>query len=285
MPASPRSVVLDYDGTLTDVDAGAAAFRARFDEGIATIVGHSVAEVASLFREVEAEIARNPQRYAWSFRGALVAPASADPYIRATCAAHLVFDRVGFLPGDETMRADRIYRVHRDSYRSAHTVFREEARAVLEALLARFGVVHVVTNAAPEIVSTRIASLGVAFGERLRVVGDARKFVVEPASLDPEVFARVPETLTLPQLPRPVLVRRGHYFDALVTIARELSVPYEDMLVCGDIFELDLALPFVLGTRVHLLTRPTTPEYEQAFVASAARGGVGSTLSSLLERC
>ena len=285
MEAAPRSVVLDYDGTLTDVDAGAAAFRARFDEGIAAAVGRPLDEIGALFREVEAAIDGTPERYAWSFRGALVAPACADPYIRATCAAHLVFDRLGFLDGDEPLRAERIYRVHRDSYQSAHTVFRHDARAVLAALLARFAVVHVVTNAAPDVVAARIATLDLAAGDRLRVLGDARKFVVEPASLDPAAFAALPETLAIPRLPRPVLVRRGHYFDVLGTIARELSVRPDEMLVCGDIFELDLALPFVLGMRVHLLTRSTTPEYERAFVTSSPRGGLGESLASVLDRC
>jgi phosphoglycolate phosphatase-like HAD superfamily hydrolase len=279
-----RSVVLDYDGTLTDVDAGAVAFRARFDAAIAALIGRPEAEVSPAFREVEAMIDAAPAQFGWSYRGVVVAPACADPYIRATCAAHFVFDRFGFLAGDEPTRADRIYDIYRDSYRAAVTVFRDDARAVLEALLARLPAVHVVTNAAPEIVADRIATLGVVGAERLRVVGDARKFVVEPPAIEVEAIARVPETLTVPGLTRPVLVRRGRYFDALVAISRETSVRPEEMLVCGDIFELDLALPFAMGAQVHLLLRATTPEYERRFVEDTPRGGHGTALGSVLER-
>jgi hypothetical protein len=79
-------------------------------------------------------------------------------------------------------------------------------------------------------------------------------------------------------------VRRGRYFDALVAVARELSVRPEEMLVCGDIFELDLALPFAMGAQVHLLLRATTPDYERRFVEASPRGGHGITLRSVLER-
>jgi FMN phosphatase YigB (HAD superfamily) len=278
--------VLDFDGTLTDVDAGAPAFRTRFDRAIAAYLTRPFAEAEAAFSEVEATIDAAPERHAWSFRGAQVAPASADPYIRATCAAHLVFERFGFLSGDEQARADLIYRAHREAYQGAMTVFRDDARPVLEALLARLPVVHVVTNAATDVVSARLDELRLepASRSRLRVVGDARKFVIETATKSPEAFAAMPESLAIPDLPRPVLLRRGHYFDAITAIARESSVRLDEVLACGDIFELDLALPFAMGAHIHLLTRATTPEYERRFVASSARGGVGDRLSSVLAR-
>ncbi|MEO7096987.1 MAG: HAD family hydrolase [Polyangiales bacterium] len=284
MTPPPRSVVLDYDGTLTDVEAGATAFRARFDARIAALLGRDEGEVSRAFREVEAKIDATPERFGWSFRGVVVAPACADPYIRATCAAHLVFDRFVYLPGEETQRADSIYGIYRESYQGTQTVFRADTKAVLEALLARLPVLHVVTNAAADVVSSRLATLDLAGGDRLRVVGDARKFVVEGSSLQPEAFARLPEGSTIPGLPRPVLVRRGHYFDVLVAIASELSVRAEEMLVCGDIFELDLAMPFAMGSQVHLLTRPTTPDYEQRFLQTSPRATLGETLTTVLDR-
>jgi hypothetical protein len=55
-------------------------------------------------------------------------------------------------------------------------------------------------------------------------------------------------------------------------------------LVAGDIFELDLALPAVLGFPIHLVARPGTPTYERQAVTRHARGQVSEDLVSVARR-
>src|SRR5438105_2748738 len=86
---------------------------------------------------------------------------------------------------------------------------------------------------------------------------------------------------------RPLPCWRGsRYFDALCRALGEDA--FEDTLVCGDVWELDLAMPAMLGCSVHLITRQSpfhTYQYERdAAAALGGRGGIGDELSSLLTR-
>ncbi len=173
--------------------------------------------------------------------------------------------------------------VFRRAYQRTVAAFRPEAKRVIEVLLARVPSVHVVTNAAPEVAVRKLAELGPE--GNLRVRGDARKFAIGPASSPDPRFARVPRERRLRGLDRPVLLTRGPYFDALASIWAESGARPETTLVCGDIYELDLALPAELGASVHLVRRERTFAYEQEAVdALGARGAVSDGIEALLER-
>jgi ribonucleotide monophosphatase NagD (HAD superfamily) len=55
--------------------------------------------------------------------------------------------------------------------------------------------------------------------------------------------------------------------------------PHE-VVVVGDIYELDLALPQHLGMHIGLLVRDGTPEWERMIVQSADNGFTATTLQS-----
>jgi FMN phosphatase YigB (HAD superfamily) len=58
-----------------------------------------------------------------------------------------------------------------------------------------------------------------------------------------------------------------------------------EVLVCGDIYELDLSLPIELGMNVQLVTGASTPEHEiRAIEALGARGGHAGDLRAILAR-
>ena len=53
------------------------------------------------------------------------------------------------------------------------------------------------------------------------------------------------------------------------------------MMVVGDIWELDLALPQYLGMQVGFMPHLTTPQFEVDVVASYNRGFLSSNLEEL----
>jgi hypothetical protein len=106
--------------------------------------------------------------------------------------------------------------------------------------------------------------------------------LVDPEAPDAR-FDALPEELYVEGLSRPILLRRGRYFDALRRIWDETGARPSGTLVCGDIYELDLAVPALLGAQIHMVGRPSTPDYERAAVASAG-GTFSIALSGLLER-
>lgn len=275
-------VVLDFDGTLTDVSREALAFSAAFPEMMAELLGRDLGSIWADARETVR--ARSPE-LGWLIEGHAVGPADADPYVLASSAAHLVLDHFGVWTRDADRRGEMITAVFRRAYQRTVAAFRPEAKRVIEALLARVPSVHVVTNAAPEVAVRKLAELAPEGKERLRVRGDARKFAIGPASSPDPRFARVPRERRLRGLDRPVLLTRGPYFDALASIWAESGARPETTLVCGDIYELDLALPAELGASVHLVRRERTFAYEQEAVdALGARGAVSDGVEALLER-
>src|SRR5258707_665066 len=94
---------------------------------------------------------------------------------------------------------------------------------------------------------------------------------------DPEILAiadQVDAELAMPGLDRPVLLRRRAYHERLRAVLDEAGAQFTDLVVCGDIFELDLALPLALGARIALVASARTPDYERAFVSAHPRGRV-----------
>lgn len=258
-------VILDFDGTFTRVDEEAAPFLDAYRTGLAALID---APVEDAWEQARATIEADPDRYGWEYEGRIVAPSHADPYILATSIAQIILREHGLTKAHtETL--------YREAYASAGTVFREDAREVVEALLARKVPVYVVTNSQTKDVGAKIARLGAAGGDALPIRGDAQKWcLVEPKQADPR-FDAVPRELRVSGLARPMYLRRGCYFDALRTIWDETDTTPAGTLVCGDIYELDLALPAQLGARVHMVGRDATPAYEREAVKEA--GGTFST--------
>lgn len=276
------TVVLDFDGTFTDVEIEAAPFTAAYRSDLEDLLGR---DVSRLWSEEEQVILSKPADFGWQFGGKVVAPANADPYLLATAVTQRIFDRLAVL-SSAPLRTDVSQSLYRNAYRYTATSFRPEAREVLEALLATKAHVFVVTNSHPEVVAKKIDALSPKGRERLEVFGDAKKYVVDEASPTDARFAAVPETKRLPGLEsRPVFLRRGRYYEVLRAIWKNTGTSPENTLVCGDIWELDLALPQELGAQVQLIERKTTLEFERRAVESAGdRGQVSATLTPLIGR-
>jgi hypothetical protein len=136
-----------------------------------------------------------------------------------------------------------------------------------------------VTNSDTHAVAGKIAALdrevsGVAWLTS-RVRGYARKFDVDDS------WTVAPAEMTIPGLDRPVLLRRREYHDILRAVLDDANATFADLVVVGDIFELDLAMPLALGARVGLVTSARTPAYERAFVEAHPRATLLEDLTAI----
>ncbi|HSR97308.1 MAG TPA: HAD family hydrolase [Kofleriaceae bacterium] len=267
-------VVLDFDGTMTDAEAEGRPFRDGYLADLCALVGRPAgdAEIASIADDVEAELARAPEAHPFLWMGRAVAPATVDPYLRMVPIAHRILDRFGAFPGAEDRGRLLGSVLYRYNYAKTigHPVFRPGAGEALRGL--RGTPTWIVTNSDTATVAEKLAALdrespGAAW-LATRVRGHARKFDVD------DDWAAAPESLALPGLERPVLLRRRHYHGILEAILEEAGARIADLIVIGDIFELDLAMPLAMGARVGLVASGHTPAYERAFVAGHARGRV-----------
>ena len=268
-----RLIVFDFDGTLTDAEEEGKPFRGGYLEDIATLCGVTADDVEVVAREAEAEVAANPQAHGWVYGGRIVAPATVDPYLRIMPVARMVFDHYGrFMNGDDRDRLlDGI--LYKYNYPKTRTVFREGAREVLLGTPA--DTTYVVTNSHTIPVQDKIKQLS-AMGDDPdallwlveRVHGRAKKYVLD------QDFEAVDEELRVPNLSRPILLRRRQYFEALTRLLEVRSADWSELTVIGDIFELDLALPLSLGATVGLVANAHTPQYEMDYLESHERGRV-----------
>jgi hypothetical protein len=267
-------LVLDFDGTMTDAEAEGRPFRDGYLEDLCALVGRPAgdAEILAIAEEVESELARAPEAHPFLWMGRAVAPATVDPYLRMVPIAHRILDRFDAIPGagDRGRLLGSVLYKYNYAKTLGHPVFRAGAGEVLRALGGTQA--WIVTNSDSHAVAGKVAALdreapGVAWLTS-RVRGHARKFDVDDA------WTGAPATLTLPGLERPVLLRRRNYHAILRTILDGTGADFVDLVVVGDIFELDLAMPLALGARVGLVSSAHTPAYERAFVAAHPRGRV-----------
>lgn len=236
----PDTLLLDFDGTLTDTEKEASPALEKWDELFSERTGMLLNEVREQIERIKSKIVSDPTA-GWTVNGYVMAPATADPYVlHATAYQSLISATAGRI--DENI-LDGIFR---DSYPLSATVFREGAADFLDALLTRFSVV-IVTNSRTEPVEGKLRKLG---SYSIPVIGNAKKYVPDPA-LD-----SLPEYAHLEGFPRSVVLRRRHYKEILDGFDSKKTA------VMGDIYELDLALPEFLGFNVVQIATPTTPSYE-----------------------
>ena len=271
--SGPRLIILDFDGTFTNVDEEAIPFLAEYRRGFETLIGQPVDEV---WAAAQATVQKDPDAHGFSFEGRIVAPSHADPYILATSVAHLVLAELGIED-----RAPGLEGLFKSAYAASATVFRPDAGDVLDALLARGGPMYVVSNSHTESVRTKLTRLRPNVLETLPVIGNARKFFLVAPDPPDARFEAVPEAMDVEHLARPVYLRRGLYYEQLRRIWQETGVEPNQTLVCGDIFELDLALPAALGATVCLVGRERTPRWEREAVEKVG-GRFTTALSGVL---
>jgi hypothetical protein len=283
-----RHVVLDFDGTCTQVPVAQQAYldlyRKLFREEVCpTADAHwdlAVQEVRSLSPHV-----------GWMLDGAAPsAPAAADPFILAGEVAK----RILFIVGSDKAPLGTL---HQRAYEAAQAPWRDEVLAVLTGLVEHGVQVHFVSNSSTTKIAQRLDDLTGnrhALRARLRVDGGAAKFSIRELAPHAAVsrerreqFLALAPGVHQAGLDRPVYLRRGRYFEALCHVWGADPGAAADTLVCGDVWELDLAMPAALGCQVHLVTRGApfeTYPYEIAAALAAPRGGVSDDLTGMLDR-
>jgi hypothetical protein len=235
--------------------------------------------VLAIAEAAEAEVAASPAAYAFLWMGRPVAPAVVDPYLRMVPIAHRILDAFAVMPSAVERARLLGHVLYKYNYAKtlARPAFRAGAADVLRTVAGR--ATFIVTNSDAHAVAGKLATLDRdAPGVRAlaaRVHGHARKFEIDDA------WTGVAAELGVPGLGRPILLRRRAYHDILRALLDAAHASFEDLVVVGDIFELDLAMPLALGARVGLVASPHTPAYERAFVHGHPRARIIEDLAEI----
>lgn len=226
----------------------------------------------------------------WTQGGTPSAPAAADPFIFSGEAIAYIARKRGLSPPYPD--------AYPTAYAAAIAPLRPELRSVLEAADQRGIAIHFVSNASTRKISGRLNDLfadAPALLAKIKIQGDAGKFnIADPAwDSDPLPAAMIRKFKTIPVavegknaggLPRPIYLRRGSYLRALSKVWQGNPKKAATTLVCGDVWELDLAMPAQLGCKVHLIERAPpfdTYRYERTCLKNA-KGTSSRDLNGLL---
>jgi FMN phosphatase YigB (HAD superfamily) len=276
-----RCIVLDFDGTFTRVDEEAASFVPLYREHLGQLVGQKPDAFIAQWAAIDSRMDASPSSHGWTdAAGRIVAPAYADPYVKSRAIAGQILDDAHLFMAqkDRVAVLEYLFGLGRSA---VIPVFRPEAAQAIQALAATGARLYVVTNSGTVDVKKKLEAHLREAAAHLDVRGDSKKFVLRGEA---EAWAGpgdIPLSMRLAGLERPVYLHRPHYLAVLERIWAECGAGPQDTLVCGDIFELDLALPAALGASIALITRPNTPSFELDAARTHPRGRVISALTEL----
>ncbi len=250
--------VFDFDGTCTTTLPGSdEAFISAHVEGLARMTNRTSEWMASAYAAANDTILERPEAWGWVMDGRIVAPATVDAFVKARVMAQIVLGRMG---ENLTSWDARLNQLYQDNYLKYRTEFRPELLEVFRFLWASEVPFRIVTNSDPNKVRERLAPLGDdAPWIAALVVGHAKEFAVTDGP------AEIPESARFPGLDRPIYLRKQHYWNALREFV-DADLTSDELVVVGDIAELDLALPVIgLGARGFLVLGNDTTPYERAW--------------------
>ena len=160
---------------------------------------------------------------------------------------------------------------------------------------------HFVSNSSTAIITQRLQELLAdrpALQGKIDVQSDAGKFRIGELNWENQSAFRPEARAKFEDLPvawngaraksvgRPIYLRRGSYFDAIYRVLGGDIGLIPNTVFCGDIWEMDLAMPYELGACIHLIDRAApfdTYDFErQAVEAGGVRAKTDVDLTGLL---
>lgn len=275
-----RYVILDFDGTCTQVD--------RVQERFLVAYGKAIHADDKAWEKALATVRNAAPHAGWTLANSpSTAPAGADPFILAGEASALLARARGGTAPD----------VFKAVYNSCVAPFRAEVIDVLDALTKKVKVAFISNSSETDIGNRLTDLLPAKLRAKIHVSGGAQKFLVKEPLLDSKLaaterarFEQLDAAVRVDGLNRPIYLRRGSYFEAMCDVYNRFGADkpienkLEETLVCGDIYELDLAMPAALGAQVHLIERAEPfplYEYERARMG---KGQISASLKALTKR-
>lgn len=265
-------VILDFDGTLTDIEKEAVTFVEGYKGDVTRVLGISKLELEIEWAAAQSRIQQNLSRYGMVIDGRIVAPAYGDPILMAETIVGILLDNRS-LHTDERDRIRLLQQLYQDNYARMLTFFREDTDEFLTTLKSQFNIV-IVTNSNSDKVSRKLQNL--PNHANIPIYGNAQKYWINPN------WTAVPESVKRPSFDRPLYLRRQQYWNVLQGIMKKRKLMPRQVLVLGDIYEMDLLLPEHIGVKIVYLAKQSSPRFEIQAIPLPPSGYVAYSLEDVL---
>ena len=280
---------MDFDGTCTQIPEIYKLFMAQYLDGLNKTVFTDSPVMMQEWVEAQSLVRSHSPQAAWTFTFTPAAPAAADPYIFSSECAKFLLRKKGItkeVPGE----------VFGNASTANPAPWRNEARSVFETILNQNIRLTFISNTNSATITDRLKTLLSVkdLPNGLSVKSSAEKYKITELVFDSKIpadlqkqFQQLPPVHAHTQIGRPVYMRRGMYFEAICAAFNNDLSRLPTTVFCGDIWEMDLAMPYQLGANINLVERASpfdTYEYEyKASLADPKRGKVSNDLTGLLE--
>ncbi|MGV8141657.1 MAG: hypothetical protein ACP5NW_04420 [Candidatus Woesearchaeota archaeon] len=229
--------IFDFDGFITNENLEARPFVEKYLESYSKESGINHYDLDMILEPIMMKVIADPAA-GWNVNGKIVAPATSSEYVFYTVVLQELYEQAlqGNIPKDAinaVLKVDskKMQEMYLEAYKASATVFREGAKDFLNKHLDA----AIVTNSNPAKVNEKLKSIGLGDG-KIKLYGNAKKFLItEEIPGVPEKFENL--------FPRPIYLWRGNYKKVLDEICQGSL----NATVCGDVWELDNALPSKLG--------------------------------------
>ena len=297
-----KNVVFDFDGTCTQIPVIFESYLKRYLRELNsrvmingfTLEGKRVTDEE--WKDAQEFVRENSPKAGWTLNNTSAAPAAADPYILAFESTRLILRTRREGRGE----AENLpFELHGVSNEANEAPWRVEAREIFETLLKKGINVYFISNTGSTTVTKRLLELLEVekLPPRLIVESGASKFRISELPLTPQGLSwKLPDDVIgkFENLPvvhkrtangRPVHLRRAEYFRAICKVLNNDLERLKETVFCGDIWEMDLAMPDALGGNIHLIKRASpfdTYPYEMEAVTES-KGKISEDLTGVLE--
>lgn len=291
MKTALTDIVFDFDGTCTQIPKIESEFLIEYSKVFAeTVVALENNEWNLAKKKV---IDRSPQ-VGWMLGMCPSAPAAADPYI-------LAYETASLILRDRDLSKEIPPSIHGMTSEKHQAPFRPEAREIFETLLKKNVRLHFISNSNSTKIKQRLCDLFAKseLPKGISVKSSAQKFRITELlwkstsnNMSTEIqqrFFDLPVCFSnkvLSTINRPVYLRRGFYFSSIDEAFNHDWSYLPSTVFCGDIWEMDLAMPFALGANIHLIEREApylTYDYERQLIIEAGnKAKISANLSGLL---
>src|SRR3989338_8794009 len=103
--SSIDTLILDFDGTLTNIEEETKAYVEGFRHGLGKELKLAPSELEAYWNEAEAKILKNPEKYGWELEGIIVASATSDPIMTCYPITDEILGKLGIALSPQERRA------------------------------------------------------------------------------------------------------------------------------------------------------------------------------------
>ena len=206
----------------------------------------------------------DPQR-GWTDQYGRVLIPPADILVSIRIAARSLLDEYGLFE-DKEEREALLERVYQAAFRATPVTFRRGTAEFFLGLKDLGMPATIVSNSGTEHIREQLDHLGEQSGsiDTFRFVGvegQARKYVLGPYPPNGQNEMRV----TIPGMSYPMETDRPQYEQVLQTFLDKHGLRWDELLVIGDIPQMDLGMPHRKGATVLIVATARTPRVEISF--------------------